>query len=163
TRGIARDSPIVSTHSRPGARTERCGKATHPIPARCGRGRSARRMRGTDRTGAFRAAARSHNAAARQRPAAHSRPDRVFLGPSPPDASYPSRLAVELRGRFPGRDITVFNRGVNGEETTNMMARFGADVIAAHPQLVLWQIGTNSVLRDHPLSPHGAQLHQGIE
>ena len=44
-----------------------------------------------------------------------------------------------------------------------MMARFGADVIAAHPQLVLWQIGTNSVLRDHPLSPHGAQLHDGIE
>ena len=84
-------------------------------------------------------------------------------GASSPDASYPSRLAVELRGRFPGRDITVFNRGVNGEETTNMMARFGADVIAAHPQLVLWQIGTNSVLRDHPLSPHGAQLHQGIE
>jgi lysophospholipase L1-like esterase len=83
-------------------------------------------------------------------------------GASSPDASYPSRLAVELRGRFPGRDITVFNRGVNGEETTNMMARFGADVIAAHPQLVLWQIGTNSVLRDHPLSPHGAQLHQGM-
>jgi len=84
-------------------------------------------------------------------------------GASSPDASYPSRLAVELRARFPGRDITVFNRGVNGEETTNMMARFGADVIAAHPQLVLWQIGTNSVLRDHPLSPHGVQLHEGIE
>ena len=68
-----------------------------------------------------------------------------------------------LRARFPGREITVLNRGVNGEETTNMMARFGADVIAAHPQLVLWQIGTNSVLRGHPLSPHGAQLHAGIE
>src|SRR6516165_8646418 len=64
------------------------------------------------------------------------------------DATYPSRLAVELRTRFPGRDITVLNRGVNGEETNNMMARFAADVLAAHPQLVLWQIGTNSVLRD---------------
>jgi acyl-CoA thioesterase I len=84
-------------------------------------------------------------------------------GASSPDATYPRRLAVELRARFPGREITVLNRGVNGEETTNMMARFGADVIAAHPQLVLWQIGTNSVLRDHPLSPHGAQLHAGIE
>ena len=84
-------------------------------------------------------------------------------GASSLDATYPSRLAVELRARFPGREITVLNRGVNGEETTNMMARFGADVIAAHPQLVLWQIGTNSVLRGHPLSPHGAQLHAGIE
>jgi len=84
-------------------------------------------------------------------------------GASSPDATYPSRLAVELRGRFPGRDISVLNRGVNGEETTNMMARFAADVLAAHPQLVLWQIGTNSVLRDHPLSPHAAQLHDGIE
>jgi lysophospholipase L1-like esterase len=84
-------------------------------------------------------------------------------GASSPDASYPSRLAAELRARFPGRDITVHNRGVNGEETDNMMARFRADVIALHPQLVLWQIGTNSVLRDHPLRPHGVQLHDGIE
>ena len=85
------------------------------------------------------------------------------VGASSPDATYPSRLAVELRTRFPGRDITVLNRGVNGEETNNMMARFAADVLAAHPQLVLWQIGTNSVLRDHPLNPHAVQLLDGIE
>jgi len=84
-------------------------------------------------------------------------------GASSPEASYPSRLAVELRIRFPGREITVLNRGVNGEETDNMMARFASDVTAAHPQLVLWQIGTNSVLRDHPLNPHGVRLRQGIE
>ncbi len=84
-------------------------------------------------------------------------------GASSPAATYPSRLAAELRARFPGREITVLNRGVNGEETTNMMARFSADVLAAHPQLVLWQIGTNSVLRDHPLSPHAVQLHDGID
>jgi len=84
-------------------------------------------------------------------------------GASSPDATYPSRLAVELRARFPGRETTVLNRGINGEETTNMMARFAADVLAAQPQLVLWQIGTNSVLRDHPLSPHAVQLHDGIE
>jgi len=84
-------------------------------------------------------------------------------GASSPDATYPSRLAVDLRARFPGHEITVLNRGVNGEETTNMMARFATDVIAARPQLVLWQIGTNSVLRDHPLNPHAVQLHDGIE
>jgi lysophospholipase L1-like esterase len=83
-------------------------------------------------------------------------------GASSPAASYPSRLAVELKQRFPGRDITVLNRGVNGEQTEEMIARFAADVIAAHPDLVLWQVGTNSVLRDHPLKPHAALLHEGI-
>ena len=82
---------------------------------------------------------------------------------SSPAAAYPARLAVELRARFPGRDITVFNRGVNGEVTEDMLGRFATDVIAAHPQLVLWQVGTNSVLRDNPLTEHEAELHQGIE
>jgi lysophospholipase L1-like esterase len=84
-------------------------------------------------------------------------------GASSPAASYPSRLAVELRKLFPGHDITVLNRGVNGEETHDMMVRFATGVIAEHPQLVLWQVGTNSVLRDHPLDTHAAELHEGIE
>jgi len=82
---------------------------------------------------------------------------------SSPAATYPARLAVELRARFPGDNITVFNRGVNGEVTDEMMARFATDVIAAHPQLVLWQVGTNSVLRDNPLQEHLSQLHRGLE
>jgi acyl-CoA thioesterase I len=84
-------------------------------------------------------------------------------GASSPDASYPNRLAVELRQHFPGHQITVLNRGINGEETDQMMARFAADVIAAHPRLVLWQVGTNSVLRDRPLNAHEVELHEGIE
>ncbi len=36
-------------------------------------------------------------------------------------------------------------------------------MFAAHPQLVLWQVGTNSVLRDRPLDPHSIELHKGIE
>jgi acyl-CoA thioesterase-1 len=77
-------------------------------------------------------------------------------------ATYPSQLADNLRERFPGHDITVLNRGVNGEETDNMMARFAKDVIAAHPQLVIWQVGTNSVLRDRSLEQHAVLLHDGI-
>jgi lysophospholipase L1-like esterase len=84
-------------------------------------------------------------------------------GASSPAASYPSRLAVELQKLLHGHDIAVLNRGVNGEETPNMMARFATGVIAEHPQLVLWQVGTNSVLRDHPLKPHAVELRQGIE
>jgi lysophospholipase L1-like esterase len=83
-------------------------------------------------------------------------------GASSPAMSYPSRLAVELKQRFPGREITVVNRGVNGQETHEMVARFATDVIASHPSLVLWQVGTNSVLRDHPLKPHSILLREGI-
>jgi acyl-CoA thioesterase-1 len=84
-------------------------------------------------------------------------------GATSPAASYPSRLAAELKLRFPAHDITVLNRGVNGEETEQMLARFETDVIAAHPDLVLWQVGTNSVMRDHSLQAHAVLLREGIE
>jgi acyl-CoA thioesterase I len=84
-------------------------------------------------------------------------------GASSPTASYPSRLAVELKRRFPGRAIVVRNRGVNGEEIPDMMARFSGGVIAERPQLVLWQLGTNSVLRNQSLKPHSLELRRGIE
>jgi acyl-CoA thioesterase-1 len=83
-------------------------------------------------------------------------------GATSPAANYPSRLAVELKDRFPGRDITVLNRGVNGEETAQMLARFATGVLAEHPDLVLWQVGTNSVMRDHSLSTHAVLLREGI-
>ena len=63
-------------------------------------------------------------------------------GASTSAASYPSRLADELGRRFPGHEITVFNRGVNGDEAADMLARFDSDVIAEKPDLVLWQVGT---------------------
>jgi len=84
-------------------------------------------------------------------------------GASSPAASYPSRLAAELTKRFRRDDITVLNRGVNGEEIAQMLARFPADVIAAHPDLVLWQVGTNTVLRDHELRPDATLLRDGIK
>jgi acyl-CoA thioesterase I len=83
-------------------------------------------------------------------------------GASSPAASYPSRLAVELKQRFPTRDITVLNRGVSGEETAQMLARFEAAVLAARPDLVLWQVGTNSVMRDHSLAAHAVLLREGL-
>jgi lysophospholipase L1-like esterase len=84
-------------------------------------------------------------------------------GASSPAASYPSRLADELSKQFRGHEITVLNRGVNGEVATDMLARFQTGVIGEKPHLVLWQVGTNSVLRDHPVAPHRPLLHVGIE
>jgi acyl-CoA thioesterase I len=83
-------------------------------------------------------------------------------GASAPSASYPSRLAIELGRHFPGHDLTVLNRGVNGEEAADMLARFDTEVIAERPHLVLWQLGTNSLLRDRPIDPGARPLHKGI-
>jgi acyl-CoA thioesterase-1 len=86
----------------------------------------------------------------------------VGAGATSRAASYPSRLEAELRRHFPGHDLSVLNRGVNGEEAPNMLARFDTDVIAEHPHLVLWQVGTNSLLRDRPLDPAEPVIHKGI-
>jgi acyl-CoA thioesterase I len=83
-------------------------------------------------------------------------------GASSPDASYPSRLEAELTQRFLWNDLTVVNRGANGEEAPDMLARFDTSVIAEKPDLVIWQMGTNSVLRDRPFDPKATILHEGL-
>jgi acyl-CoA thioesterase-1 len=84
-------------------------------------------------------------------------------GASSSAASYPSRLEALLRARFPNVPIKVLNRGVNGEEAAEMLARFDKDVIAANPDLVLWQVGTNAVLNNVVVSSQAALIHKGIE
>lgn len=83
-------------------------------------------------------------------------------GASSPANSYPSRLEVELRQRFPGHDIRVVNQGVNGEDAREMLARWDRSVVAYNPDLVIWQVGTNSLLLDRPLSPAGQIILEGI-
>ena len=84
-------------------------------------------------------------------------------GASSPAMNYPSRLAVELRAMYPNLSITVINRGVNGEESREMVARFDRDVFAQNPDLVLWQVGSNSVLRDRPLDEAIIALREGLK
>jgi lysophospholipase L1-like esterase len=84
-------------------------------------------------------------------------------GASSPAATYPNRLAVELNRLFPGHSITVLNRGVGGEEVDDMLKRFDKAVMAVKPDLVLWQLGTNSVLRDHSLTNHGVAIRDGLK
>jgi acyl-CoA thioesterase I len=76
--------------------------------------------------------------------------------------SYPSQLEVELGRHFPGHPISVLNRGVNGQEAPDMLARFNPDVIDERPHLVLWQVGTNSLLRDRPFDQRATVLHEGL-
>jgi lysophospholipase L1-like esterase len=83
-------------------------------------------------------------------------------GASTRAACYPSRLAEELVRLFPGHKFTVLNRGVSGEDVSNMLVRLDTAVIREKPDLVLWQVGTNSVLDGKAVQPHAALLRDGL-
>jgi acyl-CoA thioesterase-1 len=84
------------------------------------------------------------------------------VGASAPAMSYPSRLKQELNGRFPGIDISVINHGVGGQDVPEELTRLERDVIAEHPDLVIWQVGTNAVLRRDDLSADEQLIERGI-
>ncbi len=76
--------------------------------------------------------------------------------------AYPAQLAAALERRFPQGRILVLNKGVNGEETPDMLARFQRDVFDEHPDLVVWQVGSNEILRKRPVEPFHAEVLDGL-
>jgi lysophospholipase L1-like esterase len=84
------------------------------------------------------------------------------VGASSPALSYPSRLEQELRQQFPGVEIRVVNHGVGGQDVPEELTRLGRDVIAEHPDLVVWQVGTNAVLRRDDLSADEQLISRGL-
>jgi lysophospholipase L1-like esterase len=69
-------------------------------------------------------------------------------GTSSPEFTYPNRLAAQLHRKYPTADITVVNRGHGGDDAPEMMKRLQTEVIDTKPDLVIWQVGTNAVLRN---------------
>jgi lysophospholipase L1-like esterase len=82
-------------------------------------------------------------------------------GSSAPEFTYPSRLAGQLRRQYPSAEITVVNRGVGGEDAPEMMKRLQS-VIDLHPDLVIWQVGTNAVLRNLDPDETARMVEDGI-
>jgi acyl-CoA thioesterase-1 len=86
----------------------------------------------------------------------------VGVGATGPDEAYPVLLQAALRQHFPHLDIEVENRGRSGEDAPEELARLTADVVAAHPALAIWQVGTNAVLRRDDLKADGEWLREGV-
>ena len=83
-------------------------------------------------------------------------------GASTADKTYPARLEVELRRLLPGVPIRVINRGVGGEDVEEMLLRLQQDVIAEQPDLVLWQVGTNALLRLQGIDQEAPLIREGL-
>jgi lysophospholipase L1-like esterase len=77
---------------------------------------------------------------------------------APPDGegNRESQLSYWLMQTHP--NWTVLNRGVNGERTDQIAARFDRDVLAAHPALVTIIAGVNDVYQGRPVSHVTTQL-----
>ena len=60
--------------------------------------------------------------------------------------TYPAILQVALNKALPSSDFAVINRGIGGQDAPEELARLDTDVIAVHPQLVIWQVGANGAM-----------------
>ena len=84
------------------------------------------------------------------------------VGASDRRNAYPAQLAAELKRRWPQLAIEVVNKGVGGEEAQQMVDRFERDVLPYHPNLVIWQVGSNYTLRHANLDAYADVVRKGI-
>lgn len=68
------------------------------------------------------------------------------VGASDWAATYPAVMQRELTRLNPKSRFAVVNSGVNGEAIPGQLERLDRDVLAARPDLVIWQLGANDVI-----------------
>jgi acyl-CoA thioesterase-1 len=83
------------------------------------------------------------------------------VGASQPALGFVPRLEAGLAARLPGVDVTVVNRGIGGETAKETADRLEREIAAARPDLVLWQLGTNDVLRNRTMDAMFADYRRG--
>ncbi len=76
---------------------------------------------------------------------------------------YPAAMETRLRQRWPQADIRVVNKGRGGEVISETLKRFETDVIALKPDLVVWQLGVNDVLRFDGVEGRRDEIRAGLK
>ncbi|GEP09496.1 SGNH/GDSL hydrolase family protein [Methylobacterium gnaphalii] len=89
------------------------------------------------------------------------------IGASSPAATYPALLETDLEERLQigassRRSVTVINRGKGGDDARDMAQRLQRDVLAEHPDVVIWQTGSNDPLKGVPVDYFKALTREGI-
>ncbi len=77
--------------------------------------------------------------------------------------SYPALLQRELNDALPQADFAIINRGIGGQDAPEELARLDSDVLAIHPQMVIWQVGANGAVRDASPASFKRLVAEGID
>lgn len=54
------------------------------------------------------------------------------------------------------------NKGIDGQEAADEVKRFGPDVVAEQPALVIWQVGTNAAWKGYDLDAVADTIRSGL-
>lgn len=83
------------------------------------------------------------------------------VGASRRELGFAPLLEAGLERRLPGVEVTVINKGIGGETAKETADRLAREIEAARPDLVVWQLGTNDVLRNRPMDDVFADFRRG--
>jgi len=83
------------------------------------------------------------------------------VGASRPGLAFVPLLEAGLERRLPGVAVTVVNKGIGGETARETADRLAREIEAEDPDLVIWQLGTNDVLRDRTMDDFFADFRRG--
>ncbi len=112
----------------------------------------------------------SNNGLERSRAAVAARALRILamgsssiegVGASRPELSFVPLLESGLERRLPGVAVTVVNKGIGGETAKETADRLQREIAANDPDLVIWQLGTNDVLRRRPIDDFFRDFRRG--
>lgn len=83
------------------------------------------------------------------------------VGASRPELGFVPLLESGLERRLPGVQVTVVNKGIGGETARETADRLQREIAANDPDLVIWQLGANDVLRNRPMDDFFADFRRG--
>ncbi len=81
---------------------------------------------------------------------------------SDPRLAYPTHLEAYLNAQFGAGRVTVINKGKGGEAIADTVRRFEKDVLGAKPDLVIWQLGANDIVRGVPVEDAARGVAEGL-
>lgn len=87
----------------------------------------------------------------------------VGVGASSAAMNYPSVLERKLRAAFPSLAIKVINGGRSGQDVDEELGRLNRAIIDQRPDLVIWQVGTNALLRREDPAKEEQLIARGVE
>lgn len=84
------------------------------------------------------------------------------VGASTRQRSFVAQFDHALRGQTLSGRVQIFNAGINGDTTADMLRRLRTDVLSRQPAVVIWQMGVNDVLEGVPIDQFRRELTSGI-